>query len=88
MNNSTLGKTVENLRKRIDVRITYNAGHYKKYVRKPSFVSRKIFSKNFVATHEIKPVLTLDKPSFLGFSILDSSKLLMHEFHYKCIKKV
>ena len=53
---------------------------------KPSFVSPKIFSKNFVAVHEIKPVLTLNKPIYVGFSILDLCELLMYEFHYKYIK--
>ena len=47
---------------------------------------KKIFSKNFVAIHEIKPVLTLNKPIYVGFSILDLSKFLMYEFHYKYIK--
>ena len=50
------------------------------------FVSQKIFSKNFVAIHEIKPVLILNKPIYVGFSILDLSKLLMYEFYYKYIK--
>ena len=86
MNNSTFGKTMENLRKWINVRLMNNAGDYKNYVSEPSFVSQKIFSKNFVAIHEIKPVLTLDKPIYAGFSILDLSELLMYEFHYKCIK--
>ena len=54
--------------------------------RKPDFVSQEIFSKNFVAIHEIKPVLTLDKPIYGGFIILDLSKLLMYEFHYKYSK--
>ena len=36
----------------------------KKIVSKPSFVSLKIFSENFAAIHEIKPVLTLDKPIY------------------------
>ena len=47
---------------------------------------KKIFSKNFVAIHEIKPVLTLDKPVHVVFSILDLSKLLIYEFRYKYIK--
>ena len=58
MNNSTFSKTMENLRKTINVRLVNNAGDYKKYVNKPSFVSQKIFSKNFFAIHEIKPDLT------------------------------
>ena len=49
-------------------------------------MSQKIFRKNFVAVHEIKPVLTLNKPIYVGFSILDLSKLLMYEFHYKYIR--
>ena len=53
---------------------------------RPSFVSQKIFSKNFVAVPRIKPVLTLNKPIYVGFSILELSKSLMYEFHYKYIK--
>ena len=60
MNNSTFGKTMENLRKKISVKLVNNARDYKKYVRKTSFNSQKIFSKKFVAIHEIKLVLTLE----------------------------
>ena len=83
--NSVYGKTMENLRKRAKVRLVNNAKDYEKYVSKPSFVSHKMFSKNFVAINEIKPVLTLEKPIYAGFSILDLSKFLMYEFHYKHI---
>ena len=60
MNNSTFGKTMENLRKKISVKLVNNDRDYKKYVSKPSFVSQKILCKNFVAIHEIKLVLTLE----------------------------
>ena len=53
---------------------------------KPNFISQKIFSKNFVTIHQIKPVLTINKPIYAGFSILDFSKLLMCKFHYEYIK--
>ena len=46
-----------------------------------------MFNKNLVAIHEIKPVLTLDKPIYVGFSILDLTKYSMFEFHYKYIKR-
>ena len=57
MNNSVFGKTMENIRKRMSVRLVNNAKDHVKCISKPSFVSQKIFSKNFVAIHEIKPVL-------------------------------
>ena len=60
INNITFGETMENLRKRIHVRPINNTADF----------SQKIFNKNFVAIHEIKPVLTLDKPIYIEFSIL------------------
>ena len=62
MINSIYGKTMENLRKRISVRLINNYKDYARCVRKPNLVSQKIFSKNFVVIHQIKSVLTLDKP--------------------------
>ena len=78
---------MENLRKRISVKLVNNAKDYVKFISKPSFVSQKIFSKNFVVIHEIKPPLTLNKTIYVGFSILDLSKYLMYEYHYKYIKR-
>ena len=86
MNNSVFGKIMENLRKTITVRLVNNAEDYKKYVSKPSFISQKIFRKSFFAIHEIKPVLALNKPIYVGFSNLDLNKLLIYEFHYTYIK--
>ena len=60
MNNTIYGKTMDNLMKRVKVRLVNVTRDYKKWVRRPSFVSQKIFSKNFIAIQEIKPVLTLD----------------------------
>ena len=83
MNNSTFDKTIENLTKILNVWLVNNAIDHKKYVIKSSFVSQKIFSKHFVAIHEIKLVSTLDKPIYVGFSIPHSSKNLMYEFYHK-----
>ena len=86
MFNSVYGKAMENLKKIINIRLVNNAKDYKKYVSKPSFVSQNIFSENFVAIPEIKSVLTLDKPIYVGFSILDLSKYFMYDFHFKYAK--
>ena len=77
MNNSVFGKTMENLRKRISVKLIDNSKDYVRCVSKSNFISQKIFSNNFVTVHQIKPVLILNKPIYVGFSILNLSKLLM-----------
>ena len=86
MVNNIYGKTAENIRQRINVKMIKNSKVYSRYVGKPNFISQKIFSKNFVAIHQIKSVLTLDKPIYVGFSISELSKLLMYKFHYEYVK--
>ena len=81
MNNCVYGKTMENLRKRMSVKLVNNAEDYKRRVSKPSFISQKIFSKDLFAILEIKPVLTLDKSIYVGFSILYLSQYLTCDFH-------
>ena len=46
-----------------------NENDYLKHVSKPCFVSTKIFGKNYAANHEIKPVLTLRKAIYVGFTV-------------------
>lgn len=81
MNNSAYGKTMKNLRKRVKVRLVSSAKDYNRWVSRLCFVLQEIFSRNFVAIHEIRHVLTLYKPVYIGFSILDLSNLIMYEFH-------
>ena len=50
-------------------------------------MSQKIIDKNFVAVHCSKKVLTLNKPIYVGFYILQLSKLLMYKFHYNYVLK-
>ena len=82
MNNSVFGKTMENLRRRVDVRLVTNEETLLKHTSEPSFVSSKIFNENLMAIHKVKEVLKLDKPIYVGSSILDISKTLMYDFHY------
>ena len=42
-----------------------------KYISKPAFISLKIFEKHLAAVHQIKPVLTLNKPICVGFTVLE-----------------
>ena len=81
LNNCIYGKSIENQRKRINVKLIHNQKTYLKCVKKPNFISQKIFDKNSVAIHCLKTILTLNKPIYVGFSILELSKLLMYQFH-------
>ena len=74
MINSVFGKTMENLRKRISVKRVVNEKDYLKHTSKPTFISTKIFDKNYATIYEIKPVLTLNKPIYVGFTALELSK--------------
>ena len=86
MNNSVFGKTMENLRKRVDVRLVTNKRKLLKLTSKPTYVSSKIFNKNQVAVHKIKETLTPNRPAYVGMCILDLSKTLMYDFCYNYIK--
>ena len=85
MINSVYGKTMENLQKRNNVRLVNNTKYFLKYTSKPTHITHKIFGKDCVAIHEIKPVLILNKPIYAGFTVLDLSKWKTYDFHYNFI---
>ena len=87
MINSIYGKTMENLRKRINVRFVNNEEDFIKYTSRPTYVAHKLFNKSFAAIHEIRQVLVLNKPIYVGFTVLDLRKWLMYYFHYNFFKK-
>ena len=73
--------------KRINVRLVNNEKDFLKYTSRPTHISHKIFDKKYAAIHEIKSVLTLNKPIYVGFTVLEFSKWLMYDFHYNFIQK-
>ena len=85
--NCVYGKSMENIRKGINKKLINDSKEYLKYVTKPKFISQKKFDKNFIAFHQIKTVLTLKKPIYVGFCILELSKLLIYKFHYDYVLK-
>ena len=61
MNNSVFGKTMENLRKTVDVRLVTDQKKLSKLPSKPAYVNSKIFKEDLVAVHKMKETLTLDR---------------------------
>ena len=87
MNNSVFGKTMENIRNRVDVKLVNNKKRAEKLSAKPNYKHCNIFSEDLVAIHMKMTKLDFDKPVYLGMCILDLSKTLMYDFHYNYIKK-
>ena len=87
MNNSVFGKTMENIRNRVDVRLVNNRKAAEKLAARPNFKHLTIFDENLVAIHMKRTKLVFDKPVYCGMSILDISKTLMYDFHYGYMKK-
>ena len=75
------------MRKRIKVRVVKNAKDFIKYTSRPTCVNWKVFEKNLAAIHEKKISLTLNKPIYVGFTVLEISKWEMYNFHYNFMIK-
>ena len=87
MNNSVYGKTMEDKRNHMDFELVDNEVRYEKCVNNPTFKNRFIINENLVGVEKTKAKLKLDKPIFLGMTILDISKLHMYQFYYDVLKK-
>ena len=73
--NTAYGKTMKNLQKRISVRLmTTEKEFFLIYTSRPTPITHKMFNKDFAAVHEIKPVLMLNRPIYVGFTVLELSK--------------
>ena len=86
MNNSVFGKTMENVRKHRDIKLVTTEEKRIKLVSEPNYHTTKHFSKNLLAIEMKKTKVKMNKPVYLGMSILDISKTLMYEFWYDYLK--
>ena len=86
MNNSVFGKTLDNIRNRVDVRLISSDKVAKQLATRPNYGRCTIFDDNLIAIHMKKTELYFNKPVHLGTSILNLSKSLMYDFHYNYIK--
>ena len=82
MNNSVLGKTMENIRRHQDIKLVNNERDYLKTVMRPNFISGTLLGPDLIGCEMGKIKVVMNKPVYLGQAILDLSKLIMYEFHY------
>ena len=86
MNNSVFGKTMENVRKHRDIKLVTTDNRRNQLVSEPNYYTTKWYSKNLLAVEMKRIKIKMNKPVYLGLSILDISKTLMYEFWYDYIK--
>ena len=86
LNNSIFGKTMENVRQRVNFELVHTEKRLKKVAAKPSFHRAHIFNDDLTGVLCLKSKIKLDKPIYVGFAILDLSKTLMYDFHYNFVK--
>ena len=86
MNTAVFGKTIENVRKHRDIKIVTTDKRRNQLVSEPNYHAIKCFSENVLAIEMKKTKVKMNKPIYLGLSILEISKILMYEFSYDYMK--
>ena len=84
--NSVFGKTMGNVRKHRDIKLVTTDKRRNQLVSEPNYHITKWFSENLLATEMKKTKIKMNKPVYLGLSILEISKTLVYEFCYDYIK--
>ena len=86
LNIAVYGKTLENVRNHIDFELVNTPERFQKLVNKPTYNHRHIISESLVGVEKEKATVELDKPIYMGLSILDYSKIHMYSFYYDVLK--
>ena len=86
MNNAVFGKTMESVRKHRDLKLVTTDKRRHQLVSEPNYHTTKCFSKNLLAIEMKKRKVKMNKPVYLGMSVLEISKTLIYEFWYDYMK--
>lgn len=81
ISNDVFRKTMENIRIWVDIQLVTDANKVLKLIRKPNLKKSIIINENSLSIEMEETSLELNKPIYVGFTILDLSKYLMYEFH-------
>ena len=86
MNNAVFGKTMENVRKHRDIKLVRTDHKRNKLVSEPNYHTMKLIDDNLAIIEMRKVKVRMNKPIYLGLSILDISKIIMYEFWHDYVK--
>ena len=87
MNNAVFGKTMENLRKHRNIKLVTTERRRNYLVSEPNYHTTKFFTENLLAIEMRKTLILMNKPVYLGLSILDRSENLLYgyrQLHCSC----
>lgn len=86
MMNSCFGKFLEDVRRRVNIKLHRDIDQIEKYTSRHTYQASKCFGNDLIAIQTRKTKVKLDKPVYVGFAILDLSKWHMYDFYYNTIK--
>ena len=86
MDNAVFGKTMENVRKHRDIKLVKTDKKRNKLVSEPNYHTMKLIDNNLAIIEMRKVKVKMNKPIYLGLSILDISKITMYEFWYDYVQ--
>ena len=86
MNNAVFGKTMDNVRNHRDIKPAMTQKRRNNLVSEPNYHTTMFFTENLLAIELKKPEILMNKPVYLGLSILELSEILMYEFWYDYVK--
>ena len=80
MNNAVFGKTMESVRKHRDIKFVTTGMRRNQLGSEPNYPTAKCFTENLLAIGIIEPQILMNKPVYLGLSILDLTRTVIYEF--------
>ena len=86
MNNAVFRKTMENIRKHGNIKLVTTDKKRSKLVSEPNYHTINLISEDLSIIEMKKTKVKMNKPIYLGLSILEISKILMYEFWYDYMK--
>jgi hypothetical protein len=87
VNNAFFGKSMENVRKRRNVQLVDDEAKLKKLLAQPQLEQFLIVNEDMVVVDRVRSKVKLNKPIYIGFSVLEISKVLIFDFHYNVMMK-